>query len=490
MADKIIELPDGRQVSFPEAMPNEEIKAIIKSKLPNIDKPMRQMGESAAADDALNVSTVGVKMPTDYGRTQAVRSFAQGLPAVGTFMDEIESFFTDVPTDQITSEMKQYNLETEGAGTTAEMVGAGMSPLGGAQKILKNIGSAFSYGAGKSEGNLQERAIEGIKTAAVAGPFSFVAHKVLNAPSKILSQKTIAAERKQTVESAQNAYNQAYKDADLSGVLMTPRDTLNLTKRVRKSLDSDIDWNPAVYDRARKSMQMVEKRNLSSMTFEGLDDLNKKLWKEYNAAKRAGDGNEMGYILKIINEVDDTLAQLPLTHKKLKDARYMFKQSQKINALDSAIDQADLAAAASGSGGNTVNSYLQAVKKVLTDPRKSRFFDQEEIDVMRKFIETGGGSKFKRSLAKLSPSGSGLMFALGALGSSMNPKIAAVFGAGTAAKMSSEMDVRENLQNIFAQFAKGTPAQNIIKPPFKFLETMAPIAAFEPISEEIKGLLQ
>jgi len=148
MADKIIELPDGRQVSFPEAMPNEEIKAIIKSKLPNIDKPMRQMGESAAADDALNVSTVGVKMPTDYGRTQAVRSFAQGLPAVGTFMDEIESFFTDVPTDQITSEMKQYNLETEGAGTTAEMVGAGMSPLGGAQKILKNIGSAFSYGAG------------------------------------------------------------------------------------------------------------------------------------------------------------------------------------------------------------------------------------------------------------------------------------------------------------------------------------------------------
>jgi len=486
----IVALPDGRKVKFPDGMPKDEIKALIKSKFPNIDKPMYEAGQPAAEDDALGVGASGVSMPTEYGRTQSVRSYAQGLPFVGSFMDEVESFFTGIPSEQIRSEMKQYNIESEGAGTTAEMVGAVMSPLGGAQKLAKVIGSGFSYGAGKAEGDLEERAVEGLKTAAVAVPFTYLTTGMLNLPGKALKAKSMAAERKQTVESATNAYKQAYKDADLAGVLMSPRDTLNLTKRVRQSLDSDVDWNPQAYNRASKALQMVEKRNLSTMTFEGLEDLNRKLWKEYNAAKVSGDGNEMGYILKIINEVDDTIAQLPLTHQKLKDARYMFKQSQKINALDAAIDRADLQAKASGSGGNTVNAYLQAVKRLLSDPKKSRFFSEEEKQIMREFIRKGGGSGVKRALSKLAPSGNGLMFALAGVGSAMNPKLSAMFAGGALAKISSEADVERNLQKIFSTYAKGTPAENIIKPPLRVPETMAPIVGSEYGSEYIKGLLE
>ena len=125
----IVALPDGRKVKFPDGMPKDEIKALIKSKFPNIDKPMYEAGQPAAEDDALGVGASGVSMPTEYGRTQSVRSYAQGLPFVGSFMDEVESFFTGIPSEQIRSEMKQYNIESEGAGTTAEMVGAVMSPL-------------------------------------------------------------------------------------------------------------------------------------------------------------------------------------------------------------------------------------------------------------------------------------------------------------------------------------------------------------------------
>ena len=181
----IVTLPDGRKVRFPDGMSKEEIKSLIKSKLPNIDKPMYEAGQPAAEDDVLGVGASGVSMPTEYGRTQSSRSFAQGLPFVGSFMDEIESFFTGTPSEQIRSEMKQYNIESEGAGTLAELTGAVMSPLGQAQKLAKVVGGGFSYGAGKAEGDLEERAIEGLKTAAVAVPFTYLTTGMLNLPGKV-----------------------------------------------------------------------------------------------------------------------------------------------------------------------------------------------------------------------------------------------------------------------------------------------------------------
>jgi hypothetical protein len=498
MANKIIQLPDGRKVSFPAEMSNAEIKSKIREKFPNIDKPMQREGESAAMDDPLNVSAVGVKIPTDYGRQQAVRHVLQA-PSFG-WGEELESFFTGTPVEQIRSEMKQFDVETEGGGSAAEAAAGLMIPFGGKGKLIKTIAGAFGYGAGKSEGDVSERMKEGAISTAIGVPFSFLTSGFLNLASKPLRQKALVAERKQTTESLQTAAQQAYKDADLKGTFLSPNDAKSLNQQVISALD--VDFDPVNYPRANRILGFVrnattqqakaggQRMNVpTGMTFQKLEDLRRKMWNEYNSAKKAGDGNEMGYILGMINKVDDHIDQFPDSSELIKNARYLYKQSQKASALDAAIDLADLQVASTGSGGNTVNAYLQAVKKILNDPKQKRFFDQNEVAIMEEFIRTGGGnSQIKRALSKLSPSGNGLMVALAGIGSSINPKLAAMFGLGTAAKMSSEASAREGIQKIFSQFTKGTPSENIIQPPYRLPPTMLPIMATEPAKKEAERL--
>src|SRR5690606_33199213 len=87
---------------------------------------------------------------------------------------------------------------------------------------------------------------------------------------------------------------------------------------------------------------------------------------------------------------------------------------RRSETLASAMTAARLRAASSGSGGNIDNSIRQELRKIITSDKKSRGFTKAELDAMEGIVVGGGKIQdVMRLIGKLSPSGNGLMAALG-----------------------------------------------------------------------------
>ena len=94
--------------------------------------------------------------------------------------------------------------------------------------------------------------------------------------------------------------------------------------------------------------------------------------------------------------------------------------------------------------------------------KDARFLDQREIDGMKEFLKQMKNKKFKKTIANLDPSSSGLMLAINQSAGIVNPKIAlAQLGASKTAKLSSEQDALEGLENLRSIFSQGTPFAKI-----------------------------
>lgn len=460
--EELMAIASGQQPDL-SGMSDAELMAIANQ------QPISYEGQPAAPEDVLGVGASGVQMPTEYGAEQARRFMAQG-PSFG-FGEEIESALTGQPVEQIRAEMAQYQKERPAAAMTGELVGAALSPLTiaapAARPILQAFGGGALYGAGKAEGDIGNRVKEGVITGVITVPFAYGLQKGMGAMSKSLAARAAAADEKMTAESLRTAAKQAYKDADLSGTLMTPTDIMNLNRRAMQRVIGDIDYEKDTHLLADRALRMLERRQGTDMTFEGLEDIRQRLWKLNNQAAKAGDETQANYIRDIIDEIDTTVDQIPLKSEALKNARHAWKQSQKASALQEAITKGERRAASTGSGGNVANVYLQAVRSMLENKKTLKFFSPEEISVMEQFVREGAGKRWQRALAKLAPNGNGLMLALHAFSAAaIDPSTLTAAGVGMAAQAASERRVRQGAQEIMDLFGgKVTPSgQPIISP--------------------------
>lgn len=432
-------------------------------------KPISYEGQPAAEEDVLGVGASGVQMPTEYGAQQARRFMGQG--ATFGFGEELESAVTGKPVEQIRAEMAQYAKERPAAAMTGELVGAIVNPLTVAAPAARPILQAFAggtlYGAGKAEGGVGNRLKEGVITGAITVPFAYGLQKGLGAVSKSLAARAAVADEKMTAESLRTAAKQAYKEADLSGSLMKPSDIMNLNRRAMQRVIGDIDYESNTHPLADRALRMIERRQGTDMTFEGLEDIRQRMWKLNNQATRAGDETQANYIRNIIDEIDTTVDQIPLKSEALRNARHAWKQAQKASTLEEAMVKAERRAASTGSGGNVSNSYLQAVRSMLENKKTLKFFSPEEIAVMEKFVREGAGKRWQRALSKLAPNGNGLMLALHAFSAAaIDPSTLTAAGVGMAAQAASERRVRQGAQEIMDLFGgKVTPTgQPVIAP--------------------------
>jgi hypothetical protein len=460
-----IEMPNGDLVDFPDDMPKEQIKSLIKSKFPNIDQALTQPGQEAAIDDPMGVGASGVDMLTEFGAQQARRQYAQG-PSFG-YGEEIESAITGTPVEQIRAEMGQYAKERPGSAMAAEITGAVVNPLTVVAPAAKPLLQAFAggtlYGSGKAEGDATERFKEGLKTGAIAVPFTWGLQKAIQLPTRALASRAAMADEKMTAEALQTAAKQAYKEADLAGSFMDPNQTMSLARRAKLSLGGETDFNPKTHKLANAALDLFENRQGKEMSFAALDEMRQGLWGLYNQAAAKSKSFDEKYILKLINQVDDEFDNMPFGKGPLLNARHAYKQAQKASALDSAIKKANLEAASSGSGGNVANRYLNAVKKMLGQKSQLKYFTPQEIAVMEQFVKTGAGGRFKRSLAKLAPNGNGLMLALHAFSAAaVDPATLTAAGVGMAAQASSERQVQRGVQEIMDVFGGKVPQQQPI----------------------------
>lgn len=239
-----------------------------------------------------------------------------------------------------------------------------------------------------------------------AGLFAPTAINTVNRTVNTMFRR--AAERP-SLETLRDAKNAAYAAVDASGVKVPVATVDDISARAQDAAASR-NYVPDVDNQTRAAIATLDNLSGSPLTIGQLDNVRQRLSKRYSAAP-----DEVA-ILDIIDVIDDTIASLPGGDELLTAARLANSHYKKAELLDRAFQRAADQAAATGSGGNTVNKFRQAVTGIINNPKQAKFFSQPEIDVMRRFVQGDVSENALRLIGKLSPTGNGLMMALHTVG--------------------------------------------------------------------------
>ena len=434
----IVEI-QGQQIQFPDDMSQQKIDAIIQRDFGEAPA-LTQMGESAAEDDVLGVSTAGMQVPTEEGRTQAVRQFAKG--ATFGYADEMEALMRslggadyDQELAKIRGGMMRFEEEKPTSALSAELVGAlynpstlaklpgliaKMSPT--AQATVKGLIGGAAYGSGTADGDLGERiekgAIMSVPTALFGGGTQIILNKLAN---KTANKAIEISKDNPTVETLKKAKNQAYKVVDESQAVFTPNDRLRVLGAAQKEAAEvgyvapieKLDKSPT-HPILAKSFSVLRNLKDQSLSLKQMENTRRLLQENTSQAFRGGAKDEYRAIKGIIADIDDMVEQKLAAEgsDSLMAARVAHQRYSKVRDINEALAEAKIQAQTSGTGGNVENLYRQAINRILKKRDVNKYYTQEEQDLMRKFAQGNMPRNLYRLIGKLSPTDSGLMTAL------------------------------------------------------------------------------
>ena len=326
------------------------------------------------------------------------------------------------------------------AGTVGEFLPAA---VGGPAGLLRRGATAAVAGLGSEAAGQAAEGTALEPVARVVGAFAapMTASKIAN--------KTIKRSiERPSLESLRDAKNVAYDAVDKSGVKFSTDEVSNLINRAKASVD-DFNYVPDVDLQTKAALSTVGAQAGKELTIGQLDKLRQGLYKRYNKAPE-----EQG-IRAIIDEIDDLIEAKDPANALMSAAREANKRYKKSELLDEAFTRAQRSAAASGSGGNVVNNYRRAVANILNSKRNSKYFLDEEKQVMEQFVKGNFSENTLRLIGKLSPSGNGLMQALNIGAVAYNPAMIGVTGAGIIAKSGAERSALRSVEMLKNMIATG-----------------------------------
>lgn len=370
---------------------------------------------------------------SDRGQTTA----AQYAGTVGEFLGGGAGLA--VPA-KIASKGLQAAGAAKGAQIASDIGKAGMTAQGAKTAV---IGGLASEGAGQlAEGTGFETAARVI--GGFAGPAAAAsAGRVINKTSEALRKKGL---KSPAVETAERAKDKAWDDFEaVAGKLAINMDDVNKDLGVaiagqRKDLFVGYRPDPLgkgdnkFIDEAIKMVAATTGDKLNAAQYNGL------LRELGGVYKRSGFKPQIKFI---IDQMKDNLTKNAQKVASvaggdaadfLKQANTQSRRFYKIKAFDDAMENARRNAASTGSGGNIVNTYKQAVKNILNSATKRRQFDEDEIIMMERFVSGTMSENMLRLMSKLSPTGNGLMAALNVGAAAANPAMLGVTAAGIASK--------------------------------------------------------
>jgi hypothetical protein len=317
--------------------------------------------------------------------------------------------------------------------------GAGLSALGAGISGVIGLGAEFVPGANAAgERELAEGALLASQFAVpeLAGASSIIGKgvtvtgkvKVPQIGTKTWRNAYGASEAKPSVESLRAAKNEAYKAVDESGEVFEAAEMGALRDTVKAELDAG-NYVTGVDKQTDAVVSLLDRKAGEKMTIGQLDKLRQEFYKRLAAAP-----NEVG-IEDAIDAIDAMIAGKADTNELMQAARLSNARYKKAETLDLAFQKAKDQTAATGSGGNILNKMRQAVVSIIDNPKRSRWYNKDEIAAMRAFVEGSSGQNAMRLFGKLSPNGNGLMMALnlGAAGGTGGASLL-VTAAATGAK--------------------------------------------------------
>jgi len=332
--------------------------------------------------------------------------------------------------------------------TGGEFMGGG---LGGTARNVATAGlsglASEAAGQAAEAGGLGET---GQAVSRVAG--AFFAPMAFSTANKTVNSFMNRASEAPSIDTLKAAKSAAYKAVDDAGVTFSGEQTLGLSDKIRNAL-AETDFVPDVDAQTRAALEVVNRNAGVPLTLGQLDKIRQGLWKRYNAAP-----NEVG-ILDMIDEVDTLVNSMEAATPLMAAARLANSRFKKAELIENAFQKAADQTASTGSGGNIVNKYRQAVTSIINNPKQTRFFSNEEIAMMRNFVRGTNAENTLRLMGKISPSGNGLMMALNIGAIAANPAMAVLTAAGAGAKSASGLMAEASAKRMRDALATGVIPQ-------------------------------
>jgi len=246
-----------------------------------------------------------------------------------------------------------------------------------------------------------------------------------------------ASARKPTVENLRATKSAAYQAVDDAGEVFAPAEVDGLIARVRTAL-TDGNYVAGVDRQTDAVLALLDRKSGQPLKLGQLDKIRQNLFKRFDAAK-----NETG-ILDAIDAVDDLIMSRGGTNELMSAARLANSRYKKAELLDIAFQRASDQTASTGSSGNILNKYRQAVTSIINNPKQAKWFSPEEIGVMRQFVQGNAAENVLRRVGKLAPGGNGLMLALNLGAAAVEPMMLGVTAAASAAKATADSMATRN----------------------------------------------
>ncbi len=293
----------------------------------------------------------------------------------------------------------------------------GVTLLKGAPTLLKGAGEGAAYGAlqgfGSGEGGLEDRLVSAGKGGAIGGVLGGAIGKVQQAlMNRVLTKNA------PSLEDIAAASKAAYQKAEDAGVVLSKDGLKDLVKGIKEEV-KDFGYLPSLHPRVAATMKEMGGVFKNDTTLKDADVLRRVA----NNARMSPDPSEAALGGKIVGTLDDYLANVTPDQvvmgdaeagvKALQEARGLYSRMRKSTLIDDAQKAAELRAAATGSGGNVDNLTRQRIASILLDKTKSKGFTAAEKKALDTVVRGTPAQNIARLVGKLSPSGNGLMAALG-----------------------------------------------------------------------------
>lgn len=415
---------------------------------------IRETSRSAnvgAGISPLRSAVLGVGQGATFGLSDEITA---RLAAIGPTTYDQELAKTRGLLDASREVNPKSNLVGEVGGALAMPAGAVKSGISLAGKAVRGAvsgaASGFAYGFGTGEGDALKRAASGREAAAYGAVIGGIAPVVLTGAAKSLRRIFAVSEARPAVETLRAAKTAAYRAVEAAGDTFQPPEIAGLWQSIAKKLD-DADYVGGFGQQADIQLARIKKmadRNIP-VTLSRLDDVRSRLWKAYSAAS---DETE---ILDMIGSIDDMIESRAGTSELMSAARLANSRFKKAEMLDAAFTHASNQVAGTGSGGNILNKYKQAVTSIIDNPKRAKWFSAPELQAMQGFVRGDFSESVMRKIGKLAPGGNGLMTALNLGAVSVNPAMLGVTALSSGAKAISDGSVTRRAEDLISMVATG-----------------------------------
>ena len=383
------------------------------------------------AGESLTLGLVGDEMA---GQADALIGRGNAEERTQFYRDNQAQFRDQHPELSLASEVAPAFLPGVGAVRAVQ----GATKMGrAAYGALVGAGSGATIGFMEGEGGFQNRTKNAFVTGALGGVFGAAAPKMLDAlasaPRRIQATFQRSSQRP-TVAALRATKNAAYDAVDQAGVTFSPEQMSGLSTRVQE-IFANSNFDEVADTASGATLRILRGKEGREQTLGQLDRVRQNLWKRYATA------GDQPQILDAIQEIDGLINNHPDASGLMDIARSANATFAKSQLLEDAFDRATRQTSVSGSGGNIANNYTRAVNSILNNKRQMRFFNADEEQAMRAFVQMAdeGGPRLRRLIGKMSPNGNGLMMTLHAVGGmASGGATLPLMVAGGAAKSSAD----------------------------------------------------